>query len=155
MPQLLKRVNQTNSNIGGWEDSDIRRFMSEELFIALPETLQSIIKPVYKISDGGSNHEELVTTVDNCWLASADEVGLSSLNGYLQGQGDMYSAVFSNNKNSRKKYIMNEAVAGGWWLRSSYYSLTSSGMFWRVTDKGGSYSDIAFNYFYIAFGFCV
>ena len=133
----------------------MREFLNNELFNALPEQLRSIIKSVLKISDGGAENKTLVTTTDNCWLASYDEVGLTSGNNNLSGQGELYSAIFSSNKDSRKKYITDEATSGGWWLRSSYYSLNSNSMFWRVTNSGGSYSDIAFNSFYVAFGFCI
>ena len=148
-------MNEESSNVGGWELSEMRTFLNNELFNALPDELKAIIKPVDKISDGGSSNKTLVTTTDNCWLASYDEVGLTSGSNNLSGQGALYSEIFSRNKDSRKKYITDDTAAGGWWLRSSYYSLNSNSMFWRVTNSGGSYSDIAFNYFYVAFGFCI
>ena len=155
LPQILHRMNEESSNEGGWEASEMREFTNGELFNAFPNALKSIIKPVYKISDGGSSNKALITTTDSCWIASYDEVGLTSGSNNLSGQGELYSSIFSSNKESRKKYITDDTAAGGWWLRSSYYSLNSSSMFWRVTNSGGSYSDIAFNSFYVAFGFCI
>jgi hypothetical protein len=155
LPQILHRMNDTSTNEGGWKSSEMRSFMNNELFSALPSELQAIIKNVHKISDGGSYQKMLIDTADKCWLASYDEVGLTSGNSNLSGQGELYSAIFSSNKDSRKKYITDEAATGGWWLRSSYYSTNSNSMFWRVTNSGGSYSDIAFNSFYVAFGFCI
>ena len=155
LPQILHRMNEESSNDGGWEASEMRAFLNDELFIALPSELQTIIKPVYKISDGGSTNKTLITTIDSCWLASYDEVGLTSGSNNLAGQGELYSAIFSSNKDTRKKYITDDTATGGWWLRSSYYSTNSNSMFWRVTNSGGSYSDIAFNSFYVAFGFCI
>jgi hypothetical protein len=155
LPQLLRRMNEDSTNAGGYEVSEMRAFLNGELFDALPEQLQNIIKPVYKISDGGSTNKMLVTTVDSCWLASYDEVGLISGSNNLSGQGEVYSSIFSSNKDSRKKYITDDTATGGWWLRTSYYSPNSNSMFWRVTNSGGSYSDIAFNLFYVAFGFYI
>jgi hypothetical protein len=155
LPQVLNRMNADSTNAGGYELSEMREFLNGELFEAIPSELQSVIKPVYKISDGGSNNKTLIATVDNCWLASYDEVGLKAGNNNLTGQGLIYDSVFSSNKDSRKKYITDDTAAGGWWLRTSYYSLNSSSMFWRITNSGGSYSDIAFNHFYVAFGFCI
>ena len=154
LPQILHRMNETSTNEGGWEVSKMREFINGELFNAIPDELRTIIKPVYKISDGGVNNKTLITTIDYCWLASSDEVGLNHGSNYLSGQGECYSSIFSD-KSSRKKYITDGAETSGWWLRTSYYSLNSNSMFWRVTDSGGSYSDIAFNKFYVAFGFCV
>lgn len=155
LPQILRRMNETSSNEGGWKSSEMREFTNGDLLDALPEELRAIIAPVYKISDGGANNKTLITTVDSCWLASYNEVGLNSGNNNLSGQGQLYSSIFSNNKETRKKYITDDALTGGWWLRSSYYSTNSNSMFWRVTNSGGSYSDIAFNSFYVAFGFCI
>lgn len=155
LPQILHRMNAESTNVGGYELSEMRKFVNEELFAALPDSLQTIIKQVYKISDGGAANKTLITTIDSCWLASYDEVGLTSGSNNLAGQGEVYSDVFSSDKDSRKKYITDDAITGGWWLRSSYYSLNSNSMFWRVTNSGGSYSDIAFNHFYVAFGFCI
>ena len=155
LPQILHRMNEDSTNEGGYKDSEMREFLNGELFNALPDQLKSIVKQVYKISDGGSTNKTLVTTSDNCWLASYDEVGLISGSNNLSGQGEIYSDVFSSNKDTRKKYITDDTATGGWWLRSSYYSTNSNSMFWRVTNSGGSYSDIAFNSFYVAFGFCI
>ena len=155
LPQILHRMNPDSSNDGGYEVSEMREFVNEELFNALPDGLKAIIKSVTKISDGGSTNKTLVTTADNCWLASYDEVGLVSGNNNLSGQGTLYSSIFSSSRDTRKKYITDDTATGGWWLRSSYYSTNSNSMFWRVTNSGGSYSDIAFNSFYVAFGFCI
>ena len=155
LPQIQYYMNETTTNEGGWEVSAMRNFTNGELLNALPENLKSIISPVYKISDGGSNNKSLITTIDSCWIASYDEVGLTSGSGNLSGQGELYSSIFSSNKNTRKKYITDDTVAGGWWLRTSFYSTNSTSIFWRVTTSGGSYSEIAFNSFYVAFGFCI
>ena len=155
LPQIVHRMNATSSNEGGYEASEMREFLNGELLEALPKELQAAIKPVKKLSDGGSNNKTLVITTDACWLASYNEVGLTSGSNHLSGQGAIYSAIFSSNKDSRKKYITDDTATAGWWLRSSYYSANSSSMFWRVTNSGGSYSDIAFNSFYVAFGFCI
>lgn len=155
LPQILHRMNDESTNEGGWEASEMREFTNGELFNALPDELKAIIKPISKVSDGGASNKTLITTTDSCWLASYDEVGLTSGNNNLTGQGELYDDIFSSNKDSRKKYITDDTAAGGWWLRSSYYSNNSSSMFWRITNNGGSYSDIAFNSFYVAFGFCI
>jgi hypothetical protein len=156
LPKILHRMNETSSNSGGYASSEMRNFLNGELFDALPTALKVAIKEVVKQSDNGSNKDWPFVTSDKCWLASCDEVGLSSLTSdYKFKQGTLYSSIFSSDKNSRKKYITDDTATGGWWLRTSYLSVNSNGMFWRVTTSGGSYSDIAFNLFYVAFGFCI
>lgn len=154
LPNLKQKMNLDSTNVGGYEASYMREFVNTTLFEKTPEKLQSIIKPVIKISDGGATNATLVTTIDAMWLASCDELHMSP-GSCLTGQGESYDLIFSGDRESRKKYITDNTEAGGYWTRTSYYSPTSSSMFWRVTNTGGSYSDIAFNNFYIAFGFCI
>lgn len=155
LPQILHKMNTPSTNDGGYEASEMREFLNGELFDALPEQLKNIIKPVYKISDGGASNQALVTTIDKCWLASCDEIGLTTYGNSLSGQGELYSEIFSSDRDSRKKYITDDTSTGGYWTRTSYYTKNNSSMFWRVTNSGGGYSDIAFNAFYVTFGFCI
>ena len=155
LPNILRDMNDLNSDEGGWMDSKMREFTNGDLFASLPAELRSIIKPVIKVSDGGAHQKALVNTTDMCWLASYDEVGFSHNSYSLTGQGELYSSIFSSNKASRKKYIIDNTDSGGWWLRSTYYTTSGSSMFWRVQKSGASYGDIQSGQFYVAFGFCI
>ena len=152
LPNITYCMNDEGTNIGGWEVSSMREFVNGELFNALPSELQAIIKPVYKISDGGYENKTLITTTDKCWIASYDEVGFATNKYSLAGQGEVYSAIFSNN-NSRKKVIYDSVEAERWWLRSSYFNGDS--MFYRVTNSGSYYNESASYEYYVAFGFCI
>lgn len=152
LPNITYYMNNEGTNIGGWKDSAMREFVNGELFNALPSELQATIKPVYKISDGGYTNKTLITTTDKCWIASYDEVGFAANKYSLAGQGEAYSAIFSNN-NSRRKVIYDSVEAERWWLRSSYFNGDS--MFYRVTNSGGYYNESASYEYYVAFGFCI
>ena len=155
LPNIERAMNEPGMDEGGWESSVMRTFVGSELFNVLPDELQAIIKPVSKISDGGPTNETLITTTDLCWLASYDEVGFTAGKYNLAGQGELYSSIFSTNKDTRKKYIIDDTETGGWWLRSTYYTSSSSSMFWRVQKSGASYGDIQTGAFFVAFGFCI
>jgi hypothetical protein len=155
LPQIEHCMNEEGTNNGGWEASEMRAFTNGELFNALPSELRTLIQPVYKISDGGSDNKSLVTTTDSCWLASYDEVGFTTSNGNLFGQGEAYSEIFASDKSSRQKFITDDTATGGWWLRSSNYSSTNSLLFLQVTKTGGSYSYFSYAELYVAFGFCI
>ena len=152
LPNIQKNMNPSSSDVGGWESSEMRVFVNGELFNALPSELQAVIKPVSKISDSS---KVLITTTDKLWLASFNEVGFTDGKNNLTGQGELYSAVFSSDKESRKKYITDDTDSGGWWLRSTYYTTSSNTMFWRVQTSGAPYGDIQSGKFYVAFGFCI
>lgn len=153
LPKLKYKMNIDSTNAGGYGVSAMRKFVNVTLFEKIPEKLQQIIKPVIKISDGGVSNATLVETTDSMWIASGSELCINSSE-FLPGQGTSYSLIFSDNA-SRKKYITDNTQAGGYWTRSSHYSSTGSGLFLRVLTSGGPYYDIAFNSFYVAFGFCI
>lgn len=155
LPQIQHSINEEATNYGGWEKSEMRAFTNGDLLAALPEKLRDIINPVYKISDGGTDNKSLVTTTDSCWIASYDEVGFTSSNGNIFGQGTVYDEIFTADKTSRQKYITDDTATGGWWLRSSNYSSTNSLLFLQVTKSGGSYAYFSYVELYVAFGFCI
>ena len=152
LPDLYRKM--ADENTSGWEGSDMRTFTNGELYNSLPAELQAAIKPVYKIADGGSNNKALVTTVDKCWLASYEEVGLPTNSNIVSGQGEVYSSTFSSSNSSRIKYLSDGYTAERWWLRTSYYSMQSV-LFYRVQTSGASYCDGPSYTYYVAFGFCI
>lgn len=159
LPNISRSMVENNDEWRAWENSAMRQFTNEELFGALPVSLKTIIKPVFKLSDNKTGDKTLATTVDYCWLASYDEVGFVSGKLNVPGQGELYSSVFLSGitnmaKSARKKYIVDDVEAGGWWLRSVYHS-NSSNMFWRVLQAGGSFGEGYWGSYYVAFGFCI
>lgn len=157
LPDFTKPINTTG--LEGWSNSSLRTFTNGTLYPLLPEKLKEFIKPVLKISDKSYLSEDLVITLDYCWIPSFIEVGVvNNSNGLswtsTDGQGSAYSSIFSDNT-SREKYIVNSTQTGGWWLRSINHKTNNSGMFIRVTMQGGLYPQGQDSSHYIAFGFCI
>lgn len=158
LPDFKHKMYENHTNSDGWPGSDMRTFTNGELFEALPEELRNVIKPVYKISDGGTNSKALVTTVDSCWIPSYDEVGFAmNRTDNVAGQGVWYSDTFgygTDGNSTRIKYLSDGYTIGRWWLRTSSYG-DGSILFLRVQNSGGVQSDGLWNEYYVAFGFCV
>ena len=76
----LGNTNYRAYNTGGWLMSDMRSWLNEDVYEALPEDLKSLIRPVEKISDTGFYYPSLKTTIDKLWLPSDEE-----LNGAIAG----------------------------------------------------------------------
>lgn len=153
LPDIMKRIGDNNYK-GGWNNTEVRGFINGDLYNVLPSNLQTAIKPVLKISDGGISSKTLITTEDKCWLASASEVGMV-YSDVLSGQGEVYSLIFSSANSSRVKYIVDTTIPIGWWTRSASYGGTSSTQFCRVMEGGGKYGDNPWVLAHIAFGFCI
>ena len=154
LSDYMIRFNNTNTNLGGWENSEARTICNGVLYDSFPEKLQAAISEVNKLSDGGIDNKTLVTTVDKVFILSYDELSISANKYALSGQGEAYSSTFTEDKETRKKYL-SDGTTAGYITRSSYLNDNSPGMIWRVTNVGGTYSDLAFNKFNICFGFCI
>ena len=83
-----QRMNATNTNVGGWEKSELRgRLNSGDLWSLLPTEIQSKVKSVKKITDnqGGSSAGIPSATTDKVFLLSSTEVW-----GDMQSDGTQY-----------------------------------------------------------------
>ena len=68
-------MNSTNTNVGGWNASEMRTYVKETIYNAFPEELKENIKDTYVVSGHGSTSGETnFTTTDKVYLLSTKEV---------------------------------------------------------------------------------
>ena len=143
-------MNSTSTNVGGWETSEMRTYVNNDVYNSLPSDLQSVIKTVNKVSDvGNKDTSTLKTTEDKLFLLSAEEVGYSA-SYQVNGQGTKYE-IYSDNA-SRIKYNLSGS-ADRWWLRSTYTYATR--YFFNVGSGGGRSYDGADSTYGVAPAFCI
>lgn len=63
-------MNSTNTNEGGWNDSQMRKFVNSRVYDALPTVWKSMIKQVRVPTSAGSQSSEIVYAYDNIYLES-------------------------------------------------------------------------------------
>lgn len=142
----------TSLNSGGWELADLRLWMQDTLFAAMPADLQQAIKPVIKLSDKGFYDKVLNETVDKLWLPSDRELNAEVFASVVTGQGEPYP-VYTNSESCKK-----QNGSGGlktYWTRSTgckdgqhyYRYIDSTG---HPANTGASAQNLG-----IAFGFCI
>lgn len=76
-PVALKPMNQADTNAGGWESSDLRRWLGDGAGGLLPKDLLDVAVPVDKVTNNSGVTNEtsaLTVTSDSLWLFSASEV---------------------------------------------------------------------------------
>ena len=99
-------MNSSNTNEGGWKNSEIRTYVNNDVCNALPSDLQAVIKEVNKVSDNGNRDKTtLNTTKDKLFLLSFEEVGFTTADSghFVAGQGMKYE--YFTDDNSREKNI--------------------------------------------------
>ena len=129
-------TNEYGTNMGGWKDSELRAYINDTLYHALPNDLQSVIATTKVISGhGGTAGETNFETQDKLYLLSMEEiyedaassnhatwdpsiiwdtsVGTSKQLDYYKNQG-----VTKDNYSSAKKQYDGKYEGAAWWFRS-------------------------------------
>ena len=132
-----QRMNSTDTNVGGWEKSELRgRLNSGDLWALLPAEIQSKAKAVTKMTDnqGGGKAGTPSATTDKVFLLSTTEVY-----GDLQSDGAQYE--YYKSKGVTTSNYSGASSSSGHWTRSVYPS--TSAYFRFVYSYGGWYSNYA------------
>ena len=144
-----QKFNSTNTNVGGWRDSELRTYVNGTIYNALPSDLQNVISTTKVISGHGKTSGETnFETQDKLYLLNAQEVwstndydtsvGTSKQLDYYKNQG----VTTDNYDGTIKQYNGSNSV---WWLRSANSRATIG--FLSVRDSGDwiiSYADFSY-----------
>lgn len=161
------RMNTSNTNLGGWEDSYMRHYIlgtsktsySGRFIGVLPSALRNVLKSVMKYTDNtgggdGSVSSNVTATSDYIFLLSEYEVfgrcAYANSNEASRQQQYAYYSAGNSKVKYRHRLTWNAAY---WWLRSA--SRYSSASFVRVDSNGNANFSSASNSFGVAPCFCV
>ena len=144
-----QKFNSTNTNVGGWKDSELRTYVNGTIYNALPSDLQNVIASTKVISEHGKTTGETnFETQDKLYLLNAQEVwnsndydtsvGTSKQLDYYKNQG----VTGENYAGAIKQYNGSNYY---WWLRSARSDTTTSflnvGIYgdWNTSGARASY----------------
>ena len=147
-----QQFNSTETNVGGWRDSELRTYINDTIYSSLPSDLQSVIATTKVISGHGiTSGETNFETQDKLYLLSSEEiyedfasssnaqydtaVGTSKQLDYYKNQG----VITSSYTGAKKQYKGRNTFS---WLRSARYHNTNS--FLIVFGDGRLDRDYAF-----------
>lgn len=160
MKELLAtkyRMNASNTNAGGWDESEMRTTTMQTLLGQLPSDLQAAIKSVNKKATSGGASTTIKTSSDKLFLFSEVEIDGTTSSGYAS-EGEQYE-YWKTVKDGTvaadrvKKLSNGGGSAYTWWLRSPH---VSSSLSFRYIFSTGLVSSIDANGTYgVSFGFCV
>lgn len=145
----IRYMNSTNTNVGSWNNSYMRKTVMAEIRNQLPDDLKPYIKKVNKKTTQGNSSTAIQTTSDDLWLPSCIEVGtITSGTGYVS-EGTQYP-IFTDNGSRIKLY---NGSASYWWLRSP--NTDGNNGFHGVYSGGSSDTDGAYITNGVVFGLCI
>lgn len=139
----ITKMNNTNTNKGGWEGSKMRTETLAAILAKMPENIRNGIRTVNKLCATGGNDSTIITTADKLFLYSDEEVY-----GTAGGEGEQYDYYKAGNSKVKKA----GSYASRWWLRS--FQRYNVGGFYVVDTRGEYTSVTADNSCGVAFAFC-
>ena len=130
-------MNSTDTNVGGWKDSEMRTYVNNTIYNSLPTELRENIINTTVVSGHGSSDTSNFTTTDKLYLLSTKEVWGTAVYDTVNEetrQLDYYNRIgvtTSNKSGAIKQYNGSSTY---WWLRSAYSITTNS--FYTVFHDG-------------------
>ena len=152
MHNCLKETESMNgdcTNRGGWEESDMRKYLNEEVINLLPDELQEIIKPTKIVQTWNGKRRE---TEDKLFLLSRTQVFGKHENYEAIEPSDSQIDIFENPR-EREKECEEVKDVYYWWLRSPYSS--NSGYFCSVSTGGTVIYGTPYFSYGVAPAFCI
>lgn len=141
-------MNETNTNRGGWDSCGMNKWLNEYVILMCSDDLQSVIKPVIKLTGEGGCSKEIVKSVCKLWLKS--EIELFGRTTYtVHGEGHWYELY---RQEDTPYYREDEDGDKRWyWLRSPIASISTH--FYSVHGSGSSSYNVASLSYGVCFGF--
>ena len=125
-------INSTNTNVGGWPASEMRTYVNNDIYNALPTTIKNAIIDTTVVSGHGSTTGETnFTSTDKLYLLSTHEVWEDVVGNTSSGidyydtayhntrQLDYYKGLNVTTSNYSSAIKKNGASNYYWWLRSA------------------------------------
>ena len=150
----MQKFNNSETNVGGWKDSELRTYINGTMYNTLPSDLQNVISSTKVISGHGrTSVEKNFETQDKLYLLSGHEV-------YEDGTSDQISPYDTSYDTTKQlDYYKNKGVTTSsyavaikqyngsnsyWWLRSASYSNTSNFLY---VINSGNWTAISAGYY--------
>lgn len=136
---LLERqrsFNPNNTNVGGWANAELNKFLNARMYDALPTQMKSLIKRVNVSSSIGQGSNEVSTSACYIYVPAAIEMTNESMfnaEPYIY-EGSTISYMISNDM--RKRKYDNNTYAN-YWLRSPNASYAN--YVYQVDNNGAMY----------------
>ena len=136
---ITHKMNDTNTNVGGWPASSMYTFVNNDIYNAIPSEIKNEIIDTTVISGHGKSNTENFTSTDKLYLLSTAEVWSQGSSNTISDdaardvtrQLDYYKNLGTSTTN-RSGAVKKSGYA--WWLRVANSSDNNN--FYRVNNRG-------------------
>ena len=141
------KMNDTNTNVGGWPATSMRTFVNNDIYNAIPSELRSAIIDTTVVSGHGSTSGETnFTSTDKLYLLTPKEI-YTDFNDTddtakdLTRTLDYYTSIGVTTRNHSGAKKKNGTNADWWWLRAARSNASNN--FYYVSSIGSYTNNIA------------
>mgnify|MGYP004616288187 CR=1 FL=1 len=141
------KMNDTNTNVGGWPATSMRTFVNNDIYNAIPSELRSAIIDTTVVSGHGSTIGETnFTSTDKLYLLAPKEI-YTDFNDTddtakdLTRTLDYYTSIGVTTRNHSGAKKKNGTNADWWWLRAARSNASNN--FYYVSSIGSYTNNIA------------
>ena len=134
------KMNDTDTNVGGWPATSMRTFVNNNIYNAIPSEIKNAIIDTTVVSGHGSTSGETnFTSTDKLYLLSPKEIytDYSATNDTainLTRALDYYTSIGVTTSSYSGAIKKNGTSAAWWWLRAAYSNITN--FFLDVSTSG-------------------
>ena len=146
-----RRMNASDTNVGGYTGSEKYNWLTNTLFGQLPADLQPHIKSVNKKTSAGNKSTTINTNAMTLFeFAEIEIFGTTTYS--AAGEGTQYAGFATASR--RTKYLANGTGAVYYWFERSPYA-SNANVFCSVYSSGSANVDDASYTRGVCFGFCI
>ena len=140
------KMNDTNTNVGGWPATSMRTFVNNDIYNSLPSELKNAIIDTTVVSSHGSGDTSNFTSTDKLYLLAPKEIYTDFSDSYDTAKDltrilDYYKNVGVTNNNYSGAIKKKGTDNYFWWLRAAYYTRDYS-TFYNIHHVGAWNSSI-------------
>ena len=137
------KMNDTDTNVGGWPTTSMRTFINNDIYNALPSEIKNAIIDTTVVSSHGKSDSSNFTSTDKLYLLSTVEVWSQESSDIISDddtardvtrQLDYYKNLGVTTDNYSGAIKKNGTSATEWWLRTAISSISVT--FFHVNPDG-------------------
>lgn len=132
-------MNNSNTNVGGWQASLMRKNVMPLIKAAFPADLQAVIKPSTIFTAPDTGNIELTATEDDVFLLAEHEVFRDRFYASTQEPNYLKQYAYYSAGNSRVKYKHNATTTAVYWWERSPFSDASNGFCYVNANGSANY----------------
>ena len=137
------KMNDTDTNVGGWPATSMRTFINNDIYNAIPSELRNAIIDTTVVSGHGKSDTANFTSTDKLYLLAPKEIYTDWSNSSdtakdLTRTLDYYTSIGVTTDNYSGAIKKNGTSASYWWLRAAFSNYTYN--FLSVNSYGNYYS---------------